>query len=792
MLSDGQLKRLRDRAYHWWEWAAGIRAASELETALASPQIKGSIMLLDTSEIVEYARPSSLLRNEYPTRLDLSLNLIFAPGELVYMTGPHGREVRGVSQGWQEHMNMALLELKSMRERLGREKLTALNEDLNRIYAFGLRSQATQLLELLRENYRWLFSETRLRPPSVFDRLLARLYVPSGNEFGIPAGWQYQPDHARIEWWQQRLNDTGLGNQEPGPNYVDALALDQVEQVAKVSSKVPILLTHSGKIFEALRVARKDEQEFFRRDGISLVQPPQMVLVSRLRKDAAAAGRLDQLNEELTRQQARGEAVYNQVREVDGSGQVTDTSWGYEQIEHDIEEFESSWRQWEALRQVLLSFEQPEDKTPGILGGLEKILTDTAPDDAAYFQRLLMAELDELIAKVDRLQAQIANRLAPPAIPEEMDLQPEAAEEIANPVVRLRAEPRIRSASYPIRSFRFSDPQIVAYLYEIAHALETLKKHPSSETRTRVNKLWRDARGNATLRTRPELFLLSAGLYLTQEKWMQAYDVATRGLDLLRESGEDAAQSSVGSELLLARAGAGRAFVHALRMDFPLECQTFMQGAVEDCLLALEAQRGRGDLVPDRRCLRELAVTFCASHDPVYGPRDPAGPRATRKSIELHFDRERFPDGISIKTAKDPLLLAEVFARNAYSQKGTNPDAELMFANTHLYVMTDIDRRWLDAGEQNMPQYERERIDLARLLDSERDDPNFTDTLMWHCRVLAETRKRQRDSSWQTFDDRARELAATLDEHPGLAADTNQYYFRLVQYHKTRVRKLIH
>src|SRR5216684_169850 len=460
MLTAGQFKKLRNRAYHWWEWAAGIRAASELETALVSPQIEGYITLLDTSEIVEYARPSSLLRNEYPTRLDLSLNLIFAPGEWVYMTGPHGREVRGVGQGWQEYMNTALLELKSMRQRLGRETLTALNEDLHRIHVAGIRSQATQLLQLLRENYRWLFSETHIRPSAVFDRLLARLYVPSGKELGIPSGWEYQPNRERVEWWKQRLNETGLGKKEPGPNFIDALALDQVEQVAKVARKVPILLTHSGKIFEALRIARKDEPEFFRRDGISLAQPPQMVLVLRLRKDASASGRLEQLQEELTRQQARGEEVYDLLSsiEVNEKGEVKQ-SFAYARIEQDLEEFERSWRQWDALRQVLQTLEQQEE-TPGMLAGLEKILRETPADDAVYFQRLLVIELDSLITKVDRLQAQIANRLAPPAVPEEMDLQPEDAEELASHVVRLRAEPRVRSAAYPISSFRFSDPDI--------------------------------------------------------------------------------------------------------------------------------------------------------------------------------------------------------------------------------------------------------------------------------------------------------------------------------------------
>src|SRR5438067_9695116 len=153
MLMAEQLKTLRDRAYHWWEWAAGIRGASEQKAS--GLNTTDLFYLLDTSEIVEYARPTSLLLTQYPTRLDLSLNLLFAPDHPVYMSGPHAKEIQGIARGWQEYMDTAISELRIVRERLDPDRLRAINKDLHDIQEAGIRSQAAELLNLLRENYRW-------------------------------------------------------------------------------------------------------------------------------------------------------------------------------------------------------------------------------------------------------------------------------------------------------------------------------------------------------------------------------------------------------------------------------------------------------------------------------------------------------------------------------------------------------------------------------------------------------------------------------------------------------------
>lgn len=783
-----QLKILQERAHRWWEWAAGIRAASELESA--KPFVTGYFPLLDTSEIVEYARPSSKLRNEYPTRLDIALNLLLARGKDVFMSGPHAREIRGVALGWQEHMSQALVELRLMRQQLRDPVLDVVNKDLQRIYEGGVRNAAQELVQLLRENYRWVFAESRLRPTDLFGRLLLRLSIPSATELGLPDGWRFKPDTTRVEMWRQRLHQTGLGKKEPGPNLVDAYALDQLEQVAAAIAatgkehRLPILLSHSGKIFEALRNERATDSGFCRVRGVSLVQPPQMVLVLRLRDDAIREGRLGEVTEELGRQMARGETINELLRSASAkSGEAAPPpSISYEKLEEELDQFEKSWDQWDALRQVQQSFQEHDD-APGMLDGLEKILRETSPDDANYLQSLLGRELDKLISEVDRLQGEITNHISPPDAPAatELQLESETSKKIATVLVRFRTSPTVPSAAYPIPSFHFRDAKMIEELSKMTAALEELRTTTrSQDERTRIQELWHELHATHELLDQPEFFLLLAVLYLAQEKWMQAHDMASQGLLALEPSSQAAA-----AELHLARAGAGRAFVHSVRMDFPATCEAFLQSAVDDCLKSLELQDRNTADRPDGRCLRELAVIYCSAHDPVYGPND------TYRPIQLKIDKARLARWTEVEGVEDSLSLAGVLARRAYDENSGDTQAAVLYENTHLYVMTELDRRHLDAEETNDARYENDRIRLATSLEKRHaGDPNLLDTLMWHHRVLAEAQKR-RNAPWGRAAKEAENYSNQLTDQAALRGNTNQYYQRLVDWHQIRVARSI-
>jgi hypothetical protein len=645
-------------------------------------------------------------------------------------------------------------------------------------------------VKLLSDNYRWLFSEIRIRPPRFFQQLLARLHIPSVHELGLPDGWEYRPNQDNIEAWRKRLHETQLGNREPGPNLIDAFALDQIEQIAQVQERrPPILLTHSGKIFDALRTMRDTNPDFFRVRGVSLVQPPQMALVLRLRDDAAKTGKLEQVTAELARQQARGEALSDLLRamKTDPVTGVVDTASSYEDFEKDLEDFEKNWDQWDALRQILQTLEGQEE-APGMLEGLHKILQDTNHVDGEEVERLLKQELDELIGEVDRLQGEIANRLSPPEAPgSTLELKNEHVQAIDTLVVRFRSAPSVPSAAYPIGSFRFRNPVIVGHLSPMAALLGQTKDHSgTADTQDRLRDMWLELR-RLDLHDQPEFFLLFSVLYLAQGRWMQAYDMAHHGLALAdgRNAAVDGRDDIAAcGELLLARAGAGRAFVHAVRMDFPATCEAFLQNAIEDCLSSLRTQREAGSNQSDARCLREIAVILCSSHDPVYGPRTAYQP------IRLAIKPEELAPWIAPDTLADPLVMASAFARKAFEQKKQGEHAETLYMNTHLYVMTEIDRRAIDNGAP--AQYEEERIDLAlQLTNRHGDDPNLLDTLMWHMFVLAERERKEGGASWKPSAVQANEVAARLDTYTDLRNNTNQYYQRLVQYHQVRVRRTL-
>ncbi|MDP9192260.1 MAG: hypothetical protein M3P06_11225 [Acidobacteriota bacterium] len=779
-MSKSDFQQLRDRAHRWAGWAAGIRAATEFDSA--KPYIEGFFPLVDTSEIIEYARPSSLLRNEYPNRLDLAINLLFAHRASVYVSGPHARELQGIRAVWHEHLNQALETLKLMRAHFNElPDVKIVKEGLLRFRRDGIREKTEQLVRLLRENYRWIFSASQI-PPNRFDSLIARLCIPSAKQLGLPPDWQYQPNRERAADWQKRLHDTGLGRREPGPNLIDAYALDQLEEIAKhrANKVLPILLTHSGKILEALkRMREKKDPNFFRIHGVSLVQPPELILVQRVRDDAMKQGNATVINEELARQQARGETI----AELLASKKTTEIAGSYETLDNEIEEFERSWQQWDALRQVLTTLEE-KDKSPslGMLEGLDAILRETSGADAAELKQQIQAALDQLIGQVGQLQGDLASRIAPPATPTGgLSLHPFVHDEIATVVVRFQTKQRVPSAAYPLTAFRFRDPAMIAELEKMDAAVtEARQAKGSNRAEEHLHEMWRalQARLLDANERSVESYLLFSDLYLAQERWWQAYDMARAGITTLSHSGGEA--ELVMTELLLARAGAGRAFVHAERMDFPGMCEAYLQKAMDDCLLALETQNRLGEEKADPRVLRELAVILCSAHDPVYGP----SPKRT--SVILAIDADRVTPWIGNDVELDPLYVAGAFARKAYENCVKNVSTTVLFLNTHLYAMTEIDRRLIDANDT--PRYEQERSDLATDLMTRRpDDPNFLDTLMWHALVTAIS---PRVPPLGTADEAvrlARQYADGLDKQPKLGE--TEYYHRLIQYHQARVRK---
>jgi hypothetical protein len=162
--------------------------------------------------------------------------------------------------------------------------------------------------------------------------------------------------------------------------------------------------------------------------------------------------------------------------------------------------------------------------------------------------------------------------------------------------------------------------------------------------------------------------------------------------------------------------------------------------------------------------------------------------------VKLKIDRTRMDSWVRFEGVDDPLRLAGALARKAYDLNANDAHASALYQNTHLYVMTELDRRALDANDvppDQVPQYEKERVKLAgSLKEHHKGDPNLLDTLMWHHRVLAEAQKRRR-APWEQAAHEAMNLSKQLTEQTRLRGNTNQYYKRLVEWHQTRVQRPI-
>jgi hypothetical protein len=756
-------------SYRWRDWALGIEGANELAP------IESYLAFVDTSEIVEYVLPSSILGETFPTRLDVSLDLLFRQKDNLFIFGPHATELNGVRESWQERMYLVEQELKRLREHWLPDKKTA-EANLAVLSQAEFKVRVHDLVRLLSRQLR-IFAAWRVpynKLPAFFDGVMDRLLIPGAAEMDLPFDWRYRPDRKNVDTWMERLDDTEKGYGEAGPNLVDAYALDQLQQIAdsRQSGRIPILFTHSGKIVEALRTARERDREFFRVDGVSLVQPPQTALVLSLLRDADNGRTPEQLSSELERERERCEqivALSEAIKRTVAEGQPPSD---LKALERELAALESLSSRWDALQKIRQATDAELHTRTPLLESLQKMLNETtSEDDKETFDRVLGEEIDKLIHEINRLQEKVASRA--PLVPKtalavDATIEGELTASVGSTLVSSkRRAGGVPSAAYPVGFFRFRDPEIIPCVREIHDALDRLKNASTAKERRAslihasviIKRLER-------LSDRPEYYLLTAVICLVQEKWLEGSDRAAHGLTFIRGQNADDF-TDVECELLLARACADRAHVLSTRVHVRSIAKQFLDSAVESCLKGLELQDTK-----DARLLRELAVILASSCQPVFGPNRSLQP------LSLTFDRQRLAKWAALDGDDDTLAIAGKLARKANT---LNRDSGLsfFFINTHLYVMADIDRRRLVAGL--LPVYERERLQLAKELIKMvgRADPNFVDTIMWNEYVMAAGLKK-RGESWQRLAREATELSKLLKPENL----TNRFYQRLIMVHQ--------
>jgi hypothetical protein len=775
-------------AYHWHEWAMAIDGANEL---IGQEEPIEFLPFLDASEVIEYVYPHSLAKGDFPTRLDLSLSLLFSSHRQLFVFGPHAQEINGVRQNWHERMALVLKELMLLQKDYDMPQVQAFEQELEKISVEGLKSRAEDLIQLLSDNHEWIFAAWRVphkELPALFDRVLRQLHRPAIPDLALPKDFTYTPHETRIDEWLACLDATDIGRGEPGPNMVDAYVLDQLAQIARAAppNRLPILFTHSSKVFQAMEQAPPELSASLRINGISILQPPQVALVLRLRSDAIESDTLPQLTEELERQREHCQRITALVEEINAASKEQPApSELHEGVKQELKRLDGLSMQWNALENLRQTIDTDvRARTTGMAQGLLRILQ--SPEDGARLRSLLGEELARLVREVDQLQTEISRRpLADEEPKGELELEEHRDELTAfvvpNPLMRPRREPLVPSAMYPTAGFHFRDARTRPYLKRFRDTLKTppADERKPHEERERAVNLWRLLKEFKQLDDHPEYYLVLAVVYLAQEKWLQAYDMAGDGIEFVGRSGAelDHEGTSALAELLLTRAGAARAFVHATRVDVPSACRAFLETAITTCFQCLEIQ---SDSAPaDARCLRELAVIYGSSQEPLYGPGD--SPKGW-DPLDLYIDRQRLSKWISISPEDDSRRVAAALARRAWELGSENESLKYFFVNTHLYAMTEVDRLLLAADAS--PQHEKEREDMALdLKDASEKDANFTDTLMWHEYVLALGHKK-RAEPWSVFAENAADRSRQIGRKD---LTSNLYYRRLIMAHRQTV-----
>lgn len=792
------------RALRWRDWATSIEASNELASAGMTPE--QVIPFVDTSEVVEWVLPSSLMKNNFPTRLDISLDILFGEDTGLLALGPHAREINGVRGGWESRMRLVKEEMEILRQQYDDpDRVEQVREQLQELSEVDIKQRASDLVKLIRENHRWVFAAWRVpfeALPSFFDQLRERLKIPTLEDLELDDDWVYEPDSERVDDWIRRLEKTDAGHGEPAPNLIDAYAIDQLEQINQGlgDDRIAVLLTHSNKILEAIREGRRTQPDLLRKQGVSIVQPTQVALVWQLLSEAEQGDDMTHLTEELERQRERGLRIGELVDAMPENADESQKK-GNEpvaQLKQELDQLDKVSGQWDALQKIRQNLDPAAERLKrGILDELQLLLEENTEDSS--LSETLEQELDKLISVMDRLQGKIANRLMPPEVPSGGLVLDRGDHEIqaylsATPSVLDRPQAgssSVPSATYPTSFFRFRDSEIEPYLERLGAELDVLKTadEKGADTRAKRNslaKFWKTLHSLDQLRDRHEHSLLLAVVYLNHEQWFQAYDMAGEGIARLAKRKGSVEQTAARSELLLVRAAAARAWAHASRSGLPTVCKAFLSRAVNDCITCLQEQRGGWERQPswfyqdglDARCLREIAVIVGSSREPVYGPTPPYA------ALDLVLDRKRLADWVAPE-GDDPLDLYLVLARLAHEHGRKDPRIGILSVNTYLYALTEVDRRDLEAGKGD--SHAEERQGLAKMIEScgGGEDPNFVDSLMWHDYVLALGARQRGEDAWVGLRDKALARGQTVEVK---SLSNAGYYKRLLAVHLKAIR----
>lgn len=731
------IRTILSHSHNWVDWARSIDATVGLINLNRKIKNLNVIYCVDTSEIVEFIIPSS----RFNRRLNISLQAIFEYGPPVCMLPAHALEIRGLRYTWHERLTIAEERLALLQVAMDHlhQSLDDVNDDDEDI--------TDQIVEICLRESPSTFGCWLGPSPEGFDdyysALLQKIKFPLLSELGLEH-WHYEERNDEIDSWYREISESpALGG--PSTHLLDAHALDFLDAINHEldDNRVVILLTHSQKIWSALRKRRKENPALLKKGDVSLVQSPDVAFVrlnwlnslTRLNSNTTQ-------NKALLIEQGVSNGMMNlrdrlekQLKHIESGGVLTKqmVDRPLQEMTDRLKVLDEKSHEWE--RNVLLQLQLKQPTTQIAHRGLFNSFREAIQRcDRRQLKEILSQNIISLMKSI----SDIRDRLA-------LSIPPRPTGEFRVEVVQtssaLRWVLRRQPVTFPHMFVFPSESEMGSVLHRIEELLDIHRENRDDATLQELHKIMNLCETN--LNDNVENYLLLASVYTSRGLWFQALNSATQGFKKLWPDGKPEDEKHVRAqigvltcELLLARCVSLRTWTSVTHGDLAKVAASFLETAAgwANSYLQLRQQWWKDirqsygvDSSDDARGLRELAV--------IYG-------LATELNVKIEIPESILLEAkLTSHSSNKQLKLAIYYAQRAYDSSKYGSDLKLFCTNNLLYELSELN--------QNRDIDLREKLATELASDSEKIQQvaQFTDTLGRHHYRMAEYNLDQNNKS---------------------------------------------
>lgn len=781
-----KIHTLLNRSHGWVAWSDALEGALSLER-LSGVEVK---LCVDTSEVVEFLSPSYLKQKKpNPDDRDYSVSLLFQRYPDLYLLPAHYSELVGVTSNWMHHLDAAITKLKLLNE-----IMRALRERLD---GAAPEEQSAQLVEAVLKEPGAIFGcwfgpvdgyESRYRD------LEQRLKILTSGALGLD-DWDYLYDAARVMKLYEQLKEMGVSRNGPRADLIDAHALHFLERInSELGGKqLVLLLSRSGKIWQSLdryrHSAAGDEADPdllcewvdtpSGRTRISIVQPPQLVLVEEMLRSSRSSERVEELMQ-MAEDLGRADGIKNlrfrikhQCLPLLKKGEIPeDVHQLIDRLHDEITELRRKYSTWMNLEHFKQAVELLDDESVEDLGRFRRAVRDV---DKTTLSRLLDEKLKPVIDSMEKLQRRISVSFAPlPDISLSFELT------LGMSSLGTRAILRSHPGGGVVYSPEFQSEEVRRWIGKLQPLLQLLNSEERATRAAAREALLRDLyECEVDLNGHPEFYLLLNSIYSSHERWFQAYEAAVQGRRSIWKSNMPRAKTrhpteklASTCELLLAEATALRVWTLELYWDLPLVAAGLLEKAAQLCRLCRQLQRdwqkslsARSTARREARCLRELSILYGASRE-----------------ISIHIEpsaQDLLEANLSAEESEDPSLgLFRFFARRAVEAlQEDEPEMRMYFVNGLLYALTV-------SGREDELEERRGLAQEFEMNEDRRDsDPILLDTQAWHHFRVAQHQERL----GEPFEEELEQARRMISRAVALSPDRIGYYGEIVRRHQAEI-----